>query len=138
MKFSFYPKHLHPEEEGDVETFIRKELQKRPDLRLLVNKFLDRIRKTESFEPFYQDETIEYLAGDEIYEMRIPKTRSGGVVRIYFVMHPQVDGLLVLLDAEIKHGKPGKRKGRAKERKKTFLSDLQRTSTDGTGRKGHC
>jgi hypothetical protein len=126
MRFLYYPKHLYPEDEGDVETFIRKDLKKRLDLRSLVDDFRQKVQGATSLQPFYDDETIKYLAKDGIFEMRIPKTKSGGVVRIYFCHHPKIENVLVLLDAELKHDRTPQKTDRAKDRMKIFLNDLKK------------
>ncbi len=125
MDCIFYPQHLNPNEEGSVKEFIRKDLKKYNDLRLLVQKFLDRVYASGSLQPFFNDETISPLSYCGIFEMKIPKTRKGGVVRIYFCYHCKIDKLLVLLDAELKHEKVPGKIDRAIERMKIFVSDVK-------------
>lgn len=123
MKLMFYPKPLDSKEEGLVQEFIRKDLKKRYDLRLLVDVFFEKVRKSNSLDPFYADETIEPLKKG-IEEMRIPKTRKGGVVRIYFCKHPQTPDLLVLLDAELKKDTQPSKIDRAIERLYNFQKSI--------------
>ena len=106
MKLELYPRHLLPDSEGDVTTFIRKGLSKRKDLRLKVETFLDHIKNTNSLDFFERSEQISNLSGG-LYEMRIPKQDRKGVVRIYFCYHPGTENALILLCAELKHKKEG-------------------------------
>jgi hypothetical protein len=122
MKLMFYPEQLDSKKEGLVQEFIRKVLKKHNDLRLRVEKFFEKVRESKSLDPFYKDDTIAPLRG--ILEMRIPKTRSGGVVRIYFCKHPKIMDLLVLLDAELKKDTEPSKVDRALERLSIFQENL--------------
>jgi len=123
MRLQFYPEPPDSTEEGAIQSFIRKDLKKRPDLRLLVEDFFDKVRNAQSLDPFFRNQTIaplKYINGD-LYEMRIPQKRGGGVVRIYFIKHPGDDGLLVLLDGELKKDTAPGKTGRAEKRMKDYL-----------------
>lgn len=99
-------------EEGRIEKFIRKDLDKRKDLKKLVETFLDKLRISVSLQVFIDTEQISFLetvsmnkgkGETRLGELRIPKTKNGGVVRIYFIVNTFNSSKVLLLDGEIKH-----------------------------------
>jgi len=101
-------------DEGRIEKFIRKDLEKRKDLKKLVEIFLDKLRISVSLQVFIDTEQISFLEiipmnkGKEktrLGELRIPKTKNGGVVRIYFIVNKFNSSRILLLDGETKHRK---------------------------------
>lgn len=120
MIVEYYPLE---KKEGRIEKFIRKELEKRKDLKKLVETFLDKLQFTVSLQAFIDTEQISFLEiistneGKEktrLGELRIPKTRTGGVVRIYFIVKKNDSSHILLLDGEIKHKKQPKILGSVK------------------------
>lgn len=96
-------------DEGRIEKFIRKDLEKRKDLKKLVEIFLDKLRISVSLQVYIDTEQISFLEiipmnkGKEktrLGELRIPKTKNGGVVRIYFIVNKFNSSRILLLDGE--------------------------------------
>ena len=126
MNYCTYPDYDVGEPGSLIKRLIKKDLKRRYDLALGVENFLKKVEKAETLTPFEDSDEIIYLANDCYFEMRIPKTRTGGVVRIYFIKHPNDSKLLVLLDGELKKGKELKIKDRVKKRKFNFLQKVAR------------
>jgi hypothetical protein len=59
-------------------------------------------RRNGSLDLMLKSDQIGQL-GDGLYEMRIPKSKRGGVVRIYFCYSESNRQELILLDSELKH-----------------------------------
>ena len=95
------------EEQGDVKEFLEHDLQKRNDLRVKVEVAIKKLCENNDQRPFFASGLLENL-GDGLYEIRVPKTCSGGVVRIYYCYPPGEPNTLELLTAELKKGKKGK------------------------------
>ncbi len=106
MDFKWYPEPLTEDETPSVKEFIQKVLNTKKKRRyfLLVNEFLKKLSECDSIDPYVKCQMILPLKKG-LYEMRIPKTRKEGVVRIYFQFHPYLKTTLVLLDAEFKKEK---------------------------------
>ena len=92
MTIEYYPQTVNEEESSRIGKFLRKELRSRKDLKILVEKFLDKVKKSCSLKGFKEAEEIRELefittccGRDKVrlQEMRIPIQRKGGVVRIY-------------------------------------------------------
>lgn len=114
MVFKFFPDpNPHPSEAdydsetGDAGRELKKLAKKDRQLYLTVKTFLNKVKQTNDLTPFLQAEQIYRFPGDknELYEMRIPKQRRGGVFRIYFCksMEDNEKNTLILLCAELKH-----------------------------------
>lgn len=134
MTFTWYPQNIDPEEAPSVEVFIEKDLKKRHDLYSLVNKFLKRIKQTECLDEYYKTKQLYKLEG-QLHEMKIPKKRPGGVVRIYFCYNPEDSLNLILLDAELKHKTKPERLDNAKKRLKQYQEYLNKGKKDEQRRK---
>lgn len=114
MFIEYYPEDIGGQGTARIKKFVQKGLHKRRDLKLLVQKFLEKVEESSSLQPFLNSSLISALQfvpvnnGREktrLYEMRIPPERSGGVVRIYFIQCKGDDQWILLLDGEIKHKK---------------------------------
>lgn len=95
-----------------------KDLSKRyKDVYLRVKAFLENLKSVKDLEEYKKNEEIYQFPGTDLYEMRIPKQRRGGVFRIYFCFSLENNKTedLILLDAEMKHKKEPKRLNNAKK-----------------------
>jgi len=110
----YYPEDIGGQDVARIKKFVQKGLSKRRDLKILVEKFLQKVEESSSLQPFFDSQQVVALEfvtmnyGREktrLYEMRIPPKRSGGVVRIYFIQCKDDDRRILLLDGEIKHKK---------------------------------
>lgn len=115
MIFLFYPDPTECSQSVPLEKPtgpVRKEIisltPKHKDLYLLVKDYLNKLLAMTDLSQEYQREVLFDLGGG-LHEMRIPKTRRGGVFRIYFCYATDNPGILVLLDAELKHQKEPKK-----------------------------
>lgn len=90
--------------EGPVQKFLSSLRRKRADLWTLVDQLMRAVKDLENLKPYEQSEVVGKLGEIKapLYEFRIPKTKRGGVVRIYFCY--KEPGCIVLLDAELKKG----------------------------------
>jgi len=125
MRFSWYPQFLDPDATAKVQKFIQKDLKKYPDLLSRVRTFLVSVEKVENLDSYYKSGEMAKLEG-ALHEMRIPPTRRGGVVRIYFCVNPEDSREIMLLDAELKHEKEPGRTDTANRRLKEYLAYLAR------------
>lgn len=123
MILKWYPSYLENDPDSDVRSFIRKDLAKYRELQVLVESFLGRVMEVSDLQPFFDSKQIAPLGAD-LFEMRIPKTRRGGVVRIYFCRHPGNKRELILLDAELKHEKAPARTATATSKKECFMKSF--------------
>jgi len=98
----WYPAAGEDANESPVWKRLKKDLSKHKELMLLVETFLDTVRRNGSLDLMLKSEQIGQL-GDGLYEMRIPKSKRGGVVRIYFCYSESNRQELILLDSELKH-----------------------------------
>lgn len=115
MRVLWYPDGAEVGESSPVWNTLKRDLKKRQDLMLKVETFLRRVRGLTDLEPLLKSEEI-WALGDGLWEMRIPKTASGGVVRIYFCKDQAKPANLILLDAELKHKKAPARRDTAHKR----------------------
>ncbi|HQL06034.1 MAG TPA: hypothetical protein PLU33_12950 [Treponemataceae bacterium] len=134
MTFTWYPQFLDAEAAPKVKEFLDKELKKRPDLYQLTKDFLKKLKKVESLDEYYKTEIMEKLDG-HLHEMKIPKKRPGGVVRIYFCYNPEDSLNLILLDAELKHKTKPERLDNAKKRLNQYQEYLNKGKKDEQRRK---
>ena len=72
-----------------------------------VRAFLTKLKGAARLQDYITAEEIYRFPGADLYEMRIPKQRRGGVFRIYFCpsLEEGKTNELILLDAEFKHKK---------------------------------
>lgn len=116
MDFQFFPDQVphsseteYDSEKGDAGRELKKLAKKDRQLYLTVKTFLNKVKQTNDLTPFLQTKEIYHFPCDknELYEMRIPKQRKGGVFRIYFCKSIKSDekNTLILLCAELKHKK---------------------------------
>ena len=113
MRVEYYSEDKN-KEDTRFKKFLKKDLQKRKDLKILVESFIVKVTDSKTLDPFLATEEISSLElirtreGKEetrLHEMRIPKARKGGVVRIYFIQSKYNSSCILLLDGEVKHGK---------------------------------
>lgn len=125
MIIEYYPL----DEEGRIGKFIQKDLNKRPDLKKKVETFLIRLENSISIQAFINTKQIKFLESvpmnygkekTKLGELRIPKTQTGGVVRIYFIVNANNPSQILLLDGEIKH----KLKSDIKKSVKTLVNKI--------------
>lgn len=125
MKLVYYPENQEPGCEGYVRRFLRKDLNKRYDLRTKVDSFFKKIVPMKDLGPFFRSEHLASLGGG-LNEMRIPPVADGGVVRIYYCEDSKDSSTLVLLDAELKHGKEPSRRDTARKRMAEYSHSCKR------------
>jgi phage-related protein len=108
LKVRFYP-DLSGENTGATSVFrtIEKLKRKHQELYSLVREVLLDVEKNCDDLSMYQKRAqVSRLrnSSEPIWEFRIPKTRRGGVVRIYFCYHTGLSGdpMIVLLSMELK------------------------------------
>jgi hypothetical protein len=135
MEFLFYPDPVIIKSSQEVLTSrpagaVRKEIddlsKKHKDLYTLVKDFLEKLLKSSDLSVYYRIEWL-YDLGDGLHEMRIPKTRRGGVFRIYFGYARNRPDVLVLFDAELKHKPEPDRISSARKK----LQDYERRMMEG-------
>jgi hypothetical protein len=134
VKLIWYPDFLESNEGASVKAFIRKELAQYPDLRLRVEAFLEKLKVLLDPQPLFKSEHLAPL-GNGLFEMRIPKRRRGGVVRIYYCVGKDDQKTWVLLDAELKHETAPGRTGTAHRRMAIYLDPKKGRPYDGTKRR---
>ena len=134
MKLIWYPDFLESFEGASVQAFISKELAKYPDLRLRVETFLKKLQALQDPQPLFNSEQLAPL-GAGLFEMRVPKRRRGGVVRIYYCVGKDDLKTWVLLDAELKHETAPGRTETALKRMAIYLDSKKGRSDHGTKRR---
>ena len=125
MRLLWYPEYSPDNSSSSVWKSLRKDLAKRHDLMLLVEAFLKKLAPIKDLAELQKSEEI-FPVGEGLWEMRIPKTRKGGVVRIYFCYKPDCPETLVLLEAELKHDKAGSGIPSARQRQTQYYEKLKR------------
>jgi|WetSurMetagenome_2_1015567.scaffolds.fasta_scaffold23538_4 phage-related protein len=132
MHYVFFPdteEHsqttAYTKETGPVGKELSVLAKKRQDLFLDVYTFLKKMTEVTDLTPYYKSEQIRAL-GSDLHEMRIPKTRSGGVFRIYFCHSLSKEAYLILLEAELKHKKAGKKIPQARANLKKYKELFQK------------
>lgn len=126
MKLIWYPAFLESDEGASVKAFIRKDLAKHQDLRLRVEAFLAQLKDLQDPQPLFNTEQLAPVR-DGLFEMRIPKRRRGGVVRIYYCFDNDDRKTWVLLDAELKHETAPARTDTALQRMALYTRTKERT-----------
>lgn len=115
MIIEYYPRDYLS---SRVHRFLHKELKERPDLRLLTEEFVEKVKESDSLSVFVKIGWIKPLglvpcdsgkSKTRLYEIRVPPERRGGVVRIFFIINKSDPQRILLLDAEIKHGTASRR-----------------------------
>lgn len=92
---------------GGIKNFF-KELAKDPKLWNLVYETYKQVKFATNLDVFFKNEYISpvHYIDEPIYEFRIPpKKRKEGVARLYFGHKQNVMNTIIILSAEIKHGK---------------------------------
>lgn len=119
MRILWYPNFGEDSESSPVQNRLRKDLKKRHDLMLRVETFLKKVRTLAELSALENSGEVEAL-GDGLFEMKIPKTASGGVVRLYFCYAESDAGTIVLLEFELKHNKEAMRISEARRRRNEY------------------
>ena len=105
MKIGYYPGEVGDDPvDASVHKWIEKLKKKQPELYSLTMKVLRKMEKSASLQPFIDQEIIKPLRSP-LFEIRIPKKRAGGVVRLYFCYVPGKEGCIQILEHEIKRGR---------------------------------
>ena len=91
-----------------------------------VVDFLDKLANEDDLSVYFETEKLKNI-GDNIIEMRIPKTDRRGVFRIYYCNSELKNehGVSVLLEAEFKTGSPRKIEN-AKSRQREYSEAIKR------------
>lgn len=129
MNLLFYPgldsvdlERGYNEVKGATGKAIKDLCKHHKDIYLKVKFFFRRLKDVHDLEEYLKVEEILQFHGTDLYEMRIPKQRRGGVFRIYFCFSLEQDKTedLILLDAELKHKTKPMRLESAKEKLKAY------------------
>ena len=96
-----------------------------------VVDFLDKLADEDDLSKYFETGKLEGI-GDNIIEMRIPKTDSKGVFRIYYCNSElkSETGVSILLEAEFKKGEAQKIES-AKKRQKEYHESIMRRKKNG-------
>ena len=123
MKINYYPNSADLEGvSGPLSRFF-KELKEDPQLFSLVIATLTKVEKGElSIEMLERQEMSSRLkhAKKPIHEFRIPPRRGRGVARLYYGYKINEPGVIIVLSAEIKKGKPTADKEKIKQAEKRY------------------
>ncbi len=92
---------------GSVVRFLEKLRNERPDLWTQVSVTLNKVMESSNLGIFERQGRVEKLKRTSvpIYEFKIPPTRKGGVVRLYFAFKKNDLNTIHILSAELKHKK---------------------------------
>lgn len=107
MKVLAYPDNETDNSHGPIGRFL-KDLQKNHvQLWSTVNSLLDKVKRKSNLDEYFATEWVKRLpkTKEKLFEFRIPPTRRGGVVRIYFGFKKDDPSTVILLSAELKKGK---------------------------------
>lgn len=104
MNILWYPDFKKKRAALGIKNFISKDLVKHKDLPLLVELFFMKLEAMKDPGDLFISGQLAFLR-EGLCEMRIPKQRRGGVVRIYFCFSRVEKATIVILDAELKHEK---------------------------------
>ncbi|MEI6389316.1 MAG: hypothetical protein WCQ50_22135 [Spirochaetota bacterium] len=115
MKLLWYPDYGDTRDASSVYRNLAKDLAREKILLVQVEAFLERVESLADLGQMAQSEQVAPL-GNGLHEMRIPKVRTGGVVRIYFCHAIADHQTLVLLEAEFKHTKAAQKRPSAERR----------------------
>lgn len=126
MRILWYPYLGDDNQDSPVQNRLRKDLKKRYDLMLRVETFLKKVRTLAELSALEFSGEVEAL-GDGLFEMKIPKTASGGVVRLYFCYAEKQADTLILLEAELKHAKRPKQINNARHRRTEYRNQQRGT-----------
>ena len=107
---------------GAVAREIKKLKARHKEIYLFVRHFLvNELANADGLQPYFDSDYAASLKGG-LYELRIPPARKGGVFRIYFCFKDfrESSGVLVLLDAELKHKREAMRINSAREKLRQY------------------
>ncbi len=105
VKIGYYPGK--PEEDpvdASTRKWIEKLKRKKPDLYSIAMKVLKKMEESDSLQPFIDQGIVAQLS-NPLWEIKIPKKKAGGVVRLYFCKVPHREGYIHILEHEIKNGR---------------------------------
>jgi len=149
MLYVFYPKenihinesqlikdmqYIEYKDEGGYVSAEINALYKKKKYRWLYLKvvdFLDKIAEEDDLSSYFSLDLLEGI-GDGLIEMRIPKADKRGVFRINYCNSELVRerDVLVLLEAEYKHGDPMKIES-ARKRKREYIAKTKKEKKNG-------
>lgn len=133
MVLRFYPgldaadlKDGYNEAKGCVGKELKDLSKYHKDVFEKVRAFLTKLKGAERLQDYITAEEISRFPGTDLYEMRIPKQRRGGVFRIYFCssLEEGKTNELILLDAEFKHKKEPMRLDSARKKLKQYYKSF--------------
>lgn len=94
-------------QQGPIKKFFKKLENKHPKLWALTYTTLKEVEKSENLDMLKRDSRVGALKyiSEPILEFRIPPTKSGGVVRLYFSYMSKNKDSIIILSAERKNGR---------------------------------
>jgi hypothetical protein len=123
MEISYYPDTFNRQDSvGSIKRFF-KDLEDDPQLLTMVREIYKKVRKASDLSLFERQGIVERLpySQERIYEFRIPPGgRSAGVARLYFGYKRKNSSAIVILNAEIKHGRIKADQDKIKEAEKRY------------------
>ena len=93
--------------EGQFKKLFNDLKKKHPKLFALVRTTIEKVKKSQNLSDLERQRWVSRLseASLPIYEFRIPPTKKGGVVRLYFGYKKSDKNTIVILTGELKHKK---------------------------------
>lgn len=92
MKITFYPDYEDIKEITSIDSLVSgsigrlfKDLKKEkpPKLWIMVRNTMEKVTSVSNLDMFKSNEWVKHIDG-KIWEFRIPPTKQGGVIRLYF------------------------------------------------------
>jgi hypothetical protein len=108
MKVTYYRDQTDFEEgDGPILRFIRDLQSAKPHLFALVRETMMDVAKIDNLEKYKKTKWVKKIPKQSkpIFEFRIPPTKSGGVVRLYFGYKKRLKSEICILSCELKRGK---------------------------------
>lgn len=124
MNILWYRDYTDHQDDSVVWRTLKSALKKHPDVMARVEVFLKNVQAAETLTALEKSREVEHM-GEKLHEMRIPKTRKGGVARIYFA-YANEPNTIVILDAEFKHERQANKTESARQRLKAFRAQEQK------------
>lgn len=107
---------------GGIENFF-KELSNDPQLLNMVYETYKQVKNSSNLDALERNGWVKRLSNSKepIYEFRIPPRRKEGVARLYFGYKKNYLDTIVILSAEIKHGKNVSNRTKTKQAKQRYM-----------------
>lgn len=104
MNVIFYPNLQEMDNvTGKIDKLFKFLRSKRPDLWRMVLTIIEKVNKYSNLDILERQEIVGKLRNKpHIYEFRIPPTKSGGVIRLYFGYKKNDKNTIVILTGEFK------------------------------------